>query len=133
MKAEKLMSLVRMDRVPRRNEPTAGDRRWSKRREVWRQALIARKRVKAGAEIYWVLELAKALGFWSVWMTVFADDTQIRAQLRVIFRAPECERLSQPRRTIRCPRSDRKAATPKSRQRRRSPYAASYTLLPAPK
>ena len=80
-KAEKLMALVGLDRVPRKSDPRASDRRWSKRRQVWRQAETARLDVEAGADVRWVMDLAKALGFWSVWMTVFADDDRICARL----------------------------------------------------
>ena len=84
-KAANLMSLVGLDRVPTKSDPKASDRRWSKRRQVWRQAETARQDVQAGAEVRWVLDLATALGFWSVWMTVFADDDRVCAQLRSAF------------------------------------------------
>ena len=84
-KAAKLMALVALDRVPKKDDPKASDRRWAKRRQVWCQAETARRDVQAGAEVRWVLDLAKALGFWSVWITVFADDDHVCASLRSAF------------------------------------------------
>ena len=72
-KAAKLFDLVGLGRLPT-NDQGAKDPRWRKRREVWRQAEIARRKFEEGADIDWVIMLARAVGFWSVWMTVFAND-----------------------------------------------------------
>jgi uncharacterized protein (TIGR02646 family) len=84
-RAAKLMSLVGLDRVPKPHDGKASDRRWSKRREVWGQAEEARRRVAEGADPYWVLVAARNTGFWSVWMTVFAEHGPICTQLRDAF------------------------------------------------
>ncbi|MGL4500909.1 MAG: DUF3134 domain-containing protein, partial [Planktothrix sp.] len=62
--------------------PTDKDLRWIKRREAWEIAVeqldelhdnnITRKGV---------IRLAKAMGFWSVWMTVFREDPEMLKQL----------------------------------------------------
>ena len=83
-KAQKLFDLVGLGRRPA-HDPRARDLRWSKRREAWGQAEFARQRVEEGADVAWVIELAKAVGFFSVWMAVFADDPQMCNRLRRSF------------------------------------------------
>jgi len=83
-KAQKLFDLVGLGRRPA-HDPRARDLRWRKRREAWGQAELARQRVKQGADVDGVIELAKAVGFFSVWMTVFADDLQMCDRLRRSF------------------------------------------------
>ena len=83
-KAKNLFDLVGLGRCPA-NDPCDRDPRWRKRRAAWRQAELARQQVKQGADVDWVIELAKAVGFFSVWMTVFAADSQICNRLRRSF------------------------------------------------
>jgi len=65
-------------------KPTDKDKRWQHRREAWQFA----KRTKDGLAIYdtpqrraEVVDMARQRGFWSVWMTVFQDDMDIRRRL----------------------------------------------------
>ncbi len=83
-KAQKLFDLVGLGRCPV-NESRARDLRWRKRREAWGLAKSAQQLVKQGADIDWMIQLAKAVGFFSVWMTVFADDPQMCDRLRRSF------------------------------------------------
>ena len=83
-KAQKLFDLVGLGRRPT-NDPRARDLRWRDRSEAWRSAEFARQRVKEGANVDWVIQLAKAVGFFSVWMAVFADDPQMCDRLRRSF------------------------------------------------
>ena len=77
VRAMNLFKLVGLGRRPRK-DPRAGDMRWRSRREAWRQAEHTRKRIDEGADIVdEVIELAKAVGFWSVWMTVFATHPHV--------------------------------------------------------
>jgi hypothetical protein len=74
--ARKTISLTGLDRTPA-NDDTASDRRWQNRREAWDQAMVARQFLEThdsepSREI--VVDLAVAVGFWSVWMTVFAEN-----------------------------------------------------------
>ncbi len=72
------------------------DRRYEKRREVWDQAVEAREDLRRcdGAEMRkWILANARALGFWSVWMTVFADDEAMQAALCGLFSGTARDRL----------------------------------------
>ena len=85
--AARLFDLVGLGRRPN-NDPRASDLRWRKRREAWGQAEHARQAIRNGAgpnAVDLVIELAAAVGFWSVWMTVFADNQQVRDRLRQRF------------------------------------------------
>ena len=77
--AKKLFDLVGLGRRPPK------DPRWRKRRAAWGRAEWARQRVEEGADVDWVIQLAQARGFWSIWMTVFADDPQVCNRLKQIF------------------------------------------------
>ena len=86
--AENLFELVGLGRRPT-NDPCVKDQRWRKRREAWCEAVEARERIEAAADDETAMQiaaevdrLAKAVGFWSVWMTVFAEHPQIRDRLR---------------------------------------------------
>ena len=84
-KARRLFELVGLGCCPA-GDPCARDLRWRDRREAWRQAAYARQRVEDGADIIdEVIALAKAIGFWSVWMTVFAGQPQVCDLLRLHF------------------------------------------------
>lgn len=81
-KADELLNLVGLRKTPDARE--ASDRRWLNRREAWELAVRARERLarcQSDDMREQIIETAQAKGFWSVWMTVFADD------------ATMCERL----------------------------------------
>ena len=81
-KARRLFELVGLGCRPA-GDPCARDLRWRDRREAWRQAEHARQRVEDGAAVIdEVIGLAKAVGFWSVWMTVFAGQPHVCRLLR---------------------------------------------------
>ena len=83
-KAANLFDLVGLGRHPT-NDQGAKDPRWRKRRSAWGQAEFARKKLEEGADIDWVIRLARETGFWSVWMTVFANHPQVRSRLQRCF------------------------------------------------
>ena len=83
-KAANLFDLVGLGHLPR-DDRGAKDPRWRKRREVWCQAEIARCKFEEGADIDLVIMLARAVGFWSVWMMVFANHPQVRNRLQRCF------------------------------------------------
>jgi len=83
-RADRLYDLVGLGRTPS-SHPEASDLRWLKRREAWRVATRAKRSVSDGANGDIVIELAKATGFCSVWITVFADDAQFCDRLRQCF------------------------------------------------
>lgn len=77
--AQNTLELTGLDKIPL-NNPTASDRRWNNRREVWDIAERARQRLLAGdtQELReQIVETAQAKGYWSFWITVFAYDTDM--------------------------------------------------------
>ena len=78
--AENLFNLVGLGKRPT-NDPRASDLRWRKRREAWRTAEMARQRIAEGDDPEWVVRLAQASGFWSVWIAVFDEYPDVRERL----------------------------------------------------
>ena len=84
-RARRLSELVGLERRPGR-DLRARDLRWRKRREAWRVAWDARQRYQEDPDIAdLVIILAKAYGFWSVWMTVFAGHSEVCDCLQQVF------------------------------------------------
>lgn len=83
-RAERLSELVGLERRPGR-DLQARDLRWRKRSEAWNVARITRQRYQENPDVEFVVILAKAHGFWSVWMTVFAEHTEVRDRLQQAF------------------------------------------------
>ncbi len=85
--AKRTLALIGLDRLPTHN-PKASDRRWLHRREAWGRAERAREalaRHDSEAMRRGIVEQATALGFWSIWMTVFAADLDMRQRLVTAF------------------------------------------------
>lgn len=84
-RADLLIDLVGLRKQPDTAE--ASDRRWMNRREAWDLAVRAKDRLaKCPTEFTddmreQIVDTAHAKGFWSVWMTVFADDPAMRNRL----------------------------------------------------
>lgn len=75
-RAQATVTLTGLDKTPL-NDPKAADRRWQNRRETWDMATHVLERLHAKDSLEFretIVNLAKAKGYWSVWMTVFADD-----------------------------------------------------------
>lgn len=97
-KANKLMKLVGLDRheADGRLKPAGRDKRWQQRIDAWNAAVLARTRlaelgdVPAARDL--VLEVAVGYGFFSVWMTVFANHAGLRQALvqRFVGTAADC-------------------------------------------
>jgi len=67
-----------------RVDPKLKDRRWMNREEAWRLAVDAYSDLQTSDTVSlrkYIIRLAQAKGFWSVWMTVFASDKQMAAEL----------------------------------------------------
>lgn len=78
--AKVTMDLVGLDRKAD-NNPTESDRRWLNRREAWDKAQLALKRLERTDNDDMreqIVDTAVAKGFWSVWMTVFSHDANMR-------------------------------------------------------
>lgn len=70
------------------NDPTRRDRRWSARMKAWDKAqevkqLLAKQNTSITRKI--IIDLAIATGFWSVWVAVFADDSDMLSRLSDAF------------------------------------------------
>jgi hypothetical protein len=82
-KIQATIDLVGLDRTP----PDGGaekDRRWKNRREAWDIAVESKQDLgesDSSAMRRQVVRTAVAQGYWSVWMTVFHDDTDILSKL----------------------------------------------------
>nr|WP_282558329.1 HNH endonuclease [Providencia rettgeri] len=93
IKAQNMITLVGLDKRP--DTTDASDRRWLNRKEVWDIAVLSRERLANNDIIALreqIIETAKGYGYWSVWMTVFANDADMLARFFVCFpgTSPEC-------------------------------------------
>lgn len=77
-KAQSLINLVGLDRRPGHPDYSNKDMRWSERSDAW---LLAQKYLPkyqtSAVDSEAVIDLAKAKGFWSIWMTVFQNEPLI--------------------------------------------------------
>ncbi len=79
--AKNTLELTGIDREPLHPKLSKKDRRWKERNEAWDDALSVKEDFKSNSSEEMkntIIRLAKAKGFWSVWMTVFADDINMR-------------------------------------------------------
>lgn len=78
--AQRTLELIGLDRFPSHPKFSQKDNRWSQRLDAWG---IAKRKLKQLKENDTpdkrddIVELAQAKGFWSVWMTVFREDTDM--------------------------------------------------------
>lgn len=100
--AGRTLNLTGLNREPGHLQLTVRDRRWLKRREAWGVALNERRKIQETDTINQrdsAVQVAIARGFWSVWMTVFHDDLDMRQRLITGFRgtATDCfDQTTQP-------------------------------------
>ena len=97
-KANKTITLVGLHRhpgQPRRLRPADRDKRWLHREEAWKLAIKNRDAlnsydIEPMREL--VIDLAKNIGFFSVWMKVFESDSDMRRRLIDAFigTSPDC-------------------------------------------
>ena len=81
-KAENLLKLVGLDRIPGHKKYSDKDKRWQERKKVWtlsQRYLIKYK--KNSCDIETITDLALASGFWSIWMTIFQDYKDVQKAL----------------------------------------------------
>lgn len=93
-KAQKTIELTGLDKRPP-NDPQASDRRWRNRREAWDIAVRSKERLSKNNTADFraqIVETATGQAYWSVWMTVFEDDPDMRRRLINAFTgtAPDC-------------------------------------------
>ncbi|MEI6746498.1 MAG: HNH endonuclease signature motif containing protein [Methylococcaceae bacterium] len=92
--AQNTLELTGLDREPTHKKLTEKDRRWIKRNEAWSKAELAIKRLNQQSTDLMreqIIDAATSTGFWSVWMTVFADDVDMRQRLISEFRGTSAE------------------------------------------
>jgi len=78
-KATNLMNLVGLDRRPGHVKFSIKDDRWLERKKIWELAQkYKQKKLNGSMDDETIIDFAKISGFWSVWFTVFADDTSIK-------------------------------------------------------
>ncbi len=76
-KATATLELLGLEREPGHPLLTKNDRRWSKRKDAWDKAARARSYLESQPSEQMraiIVDMALSTGFWSVWMTVFAED-----------------------------------------------------------
>lgn len=97
-KASKLMELVGLNRHGTEGHPAPAprDKRWQQRNDAWDAAVLAKSRLEAlgddPAAQDLVVLAAEGFGFFSVWMTVFADHAVLKQRLIQTFKgtAADC-------------------------------------------
>ena len=83
-----LINLTGLDRVPGHQEFSDRDRRYVKRKEVWGVALLTLHQYRQGLVSPLAVQLtAVSRGFFSVWMTVFQGEDEVRRLLLTGFKA----------------------------------------------
>lgn len=85
-RAENIIKLTGLDKCP--NTEKASDRRWLNRKEAWDIAERAKSRLSRNDNDDFreqITDTAFANGFWSIWMTVFQDDADMRRRLMEAF------------------------------------------------
>lgn len=92
-KANAMIQLVGLDKTPKTS--VSSDRRWLARSEAWRIAERTKTRLQRNNNEDFreqVIETAVGHAYWSIWMTVFADDPDILCRLIEAFpgTASEC-------------------------------------------
>jgi hypothetical protein len=93
--ARNTLELTGLDREPSHPRWTGKDRRWEKRIEAWGKAERARfnlSKQSTDSMCDQIIDTATSTGFWSVWMTVFQDYTDMRRRLIEVFQgtSEEC-------------------------------------------
>jgi uncharacterized protein (TIGR02646 family) len=84
-KAIGTIELVGLDKIPL-HDPQAKDLRWNDRREAWDKAerylvRLGQPGIDEPTLVASIVDLCKADGHWSVWMTVFGSRTDVRRRL----------------------------------------------------
>jgi hypothetical protein len=81
LRARRALRLTGLDREPGNPDYSDRDTRWAKRREAWGKALHALDRLKKCPHQHMreqIVDTATSTGFFSVWMTVFEGDIDMR-------------------------------------------------------
>jgi len=91
-KAQKLMDLVGLDRIPGHPNYSYKDKRWQERKRVWDLSNKYLDKYKNGkCDIDTIKDLALNSGFWSIWITVFNDKSEVKKELANCFNGTRIE------------------------------------------
>jgi uncharacterized protein (TIGR02646 family) len=81
-KAQILINLVGIDRLPGHAKYSTKDKRWTERKKAWELAKRYLSKFNKGkCDIETIKDLALNCGFWSIWMTVFEDHEDVKTLL----------------------------------------------------
>lgn len=86
--AQRTLELTGLDRAPGHPDYSDRDRRWFKRKEVWGVALLSFQMLQENDTPFMrqtIVFTAQSRGFWSVWMTVFQHDHDMRRRFIAAF------------------------------------------------
>lgn len=80
--AQNLLDLLGLQRYPSEDKPSKCDFRWKKRVEAWNTATIQLKAYTQGIfDEDDIISVAKVVGHWSIWFTVFKDQDSVLERL----------------------------------------------------
>lgn len=86
VKVQSLIDLIGLDRRPGHPRYSIKDKRWEERKKTWEIAKRYRtKYIAQTADIEMIQDLAKASGFWSIWMHAFSDCPEVQRELILAF------------------------------------------------
>ncbi|ELB2078611.1 hypothetical protein QNZ73_004754 [Vibrio parahaemolyticus] len=81
-RAQRLINLVGLDRRPGHPNFSKKDKRWSDRQDAYLLAEKYLPKYQSGdIDVETIVDLAKAKGFWSTWMTVFSGESAVTSKL----------------------------------------------------
>ncbi len=89
-RARDTIALTGLDKFPGNHgrEPTASDRRWLRRKQIWQLAKDSRARLMSENTVAvreLIVENAIARGMFSIWWSAFNGDVDMRRRLRMAF------------------------------------------------
>jgi len=80
-KAQALLDLVRLDRIPNRNGYSGKDTLWQERKQAWVLAQRYLDKYQQSCDIETIKDLALKTGFWSIWMRAFEAFPEVQKEL----------------------------------------------------
>ncbi len=81
-KAQRLVDLVGLDRIPGHADYSHKDKRWEERKKSWELANRYLKKFNSSkCDVETIKDLALKTGFWSIWMSVFDEHVSVKAEL----------------------------------------------------
>jgi uncharacterized protein (TIGR02646 family) len=89
-KAKNLIELVGLDKIPSHPKLNANDKRWELRMNAWDLAVRYKKDYEdKKITLDYLIELIKQRGFFSIWFTVFENETPVKEALIHAFKGTD--------------------------------------------